>query len=153
MSSQLSHWRPLKSFLPEMPSMLNEFNELLRREFPMRAGGNGETWAPKVDLIETPEAYEVRADLPGCKVEDIKVSLAGNTLSIRGERREEERRSEDNVHIFERSHGIFHRSFTLPNAVKGEGVEAVAEDGILTVTVRKSEAAKSREIEVQIKKK
>ena len=154
MTTQLTPWRPLeRTLFPEVPSLLNELNEMFRRDLPLRLGGNGETWNPRVELVESPEAYEVKAELPGCKPEDIKVNLSGNTLSIHGEKRKEERRSEDNVHIYERSYGVFHRSFTLPNAVEDDGVKAEAHDGILTIKVKKSVPAKSREIKVQAKKK
>ncbi|MCA8920570.1 MAG: Hsp20/alpha crystallin family protein [Planctomycetes bacterium] len=150
MSHQLTEWRPFgRTLFPELPQLFNEFNEMFRRE----AGRNGESWSPRVELIEKPDAYEVKAELPGCKAADIKVNLTGNTLSIHGEKRQEERRSEENVHIYERSHGVFHRSFTLPSAVEADGVKAETQDGILTVKVKKAEKAKSREIKVEAKSK
>ena len=150
MSTQLTEWRPFgRTPFPELPSLFNEF---LRKEWPLRAG-NGDEWTPRVELTETPEAYEVHAELPGCKPDDIKVNLTGNTLCIHGEKRKEEQRAEDNVHIYERSYGSFQRTFNLPNAVVQDGVSAETSEGILTVKVKKAEAAQSREIKVEVKGK
>jgi len=114
----------------------------------MHMGAN-EDWTPRVDLSESPEGYEVRAELPGCQPEDIKINLTGNTLCIHGEKRKEERRAEDNVHVYERSYGAFQRTFNLPNPVDGDSVMAETKDGILTVRIKKAETARSREIEVK----
>lgn len=146
MTTQLTEWRPFgQNLFPELPTLFNEF---LRKEWPLR-GGNGEGWTPRVELTESPNAYEVRAELPGCKADDIKVNLTGNTLSIQGEKRQEERRAEDNVHIYERSYGMFQRTFNLPNPVDADSVKAETQDGVLTVKIDKATTNDSHDVKVE----
>tara|TARA_B100000965_G_scaffold403213_1_gene430825 strand:- start:627 stop:1007 length:381 start_codon:yes stop_codon:yes gene_type:complete len=112
---------------------------------PQQRGG----WSPRVELKEDPEHYLVQAELPGCKKEDIKVTLEGDTLTIRGEKKEEEKREDENVHVYERSYGSFTRSFRFPSAVDAEQVSAETSDGVLSVRVKKAEQSKSRTVEIK----
>src|SRR5206468_3824827 len=104
------------------------------------APGRGDSLAafsPAVDVEETPEEFVVRADLPGVAQKDVKVSLVGDTLTIRGERSEERKRKDGGYHRVERSHGAFERSFSFGTPVKDEGVNAQVRDGVLEVRVPK----------------
>ena len=110
-------------------------------------------WAsltPPVDVEETPEAYVFRADLPGVTSKDVKVMVSGDTLTLRGERKREERSAEGSLHRIERSYGSFERSFTLGTPVRADQVKASYKDGVLEIRVPKADEAKSREIEVQV---
>jgi len=109
-------------------------------------------WSPAtmpVDVEETAEAYVFRADLPGMQPKDVKVSLQGDTLSLRGERKREEQGSEGASHRVERSYGAFERSFKFGTPIRGDQVKASYKDGVLEVRVPKADEARSREIEVQ----
>ena len=106
--------------------------------------------APAVDVAETPDAYVFRADLPGLPSKDVKVTMNGDTLTLRGERKREEQKSEDTLHRIERSYGSFERSFTLEQPVRADQIKASYRDGVLEIHVPKAEVAKPREIEVQV---
>ena len=105
-------------------------------------------WYPSVDVAENEHSYEVKAELPGLKKEDIKLSLEDNVLTLEGERKEESETKKKNVRISERAYGRFQRCFRLPKEVSAEGVKASYKDGILTVEIPKSEAAKPKLIDV-----
>ena len=110
-------------------------------------------WAaltPAVDVEETPEAYVFHADLPGIDAKDVKITVNGDTLTLRGERKREEKKSEGSLHRFERSYGSFERAFTLGVPVSADQVKATYKNGVLEIRVPKAETAKSREIEVQV---
>jgi HSP20 family protein len=107
------------------------------------------TFTPAVDVEETANDFIVRADLPGLDQKDVKVNLMGDTLTIRGERRQEKERK-GNVHRVERIYGSFERTFTFNTPVKNEGIQARYRDGVLEIVVPKADEAKVREIEVQV---
>ena len=105
---------------------------------------------PEFDIAETGEHIVVKADLPGIDVNDLDINVVNNVLTVRGERREENEENKEQYHRIERRCGFFRRSFTLPAAVDTEGIEAHYKDGVLTLKIPKSEAAKSKRIEVRI---
>ena len=106
------------------------------------------TWLPAVDIYENDDAFVATADLPGLKKDDIDVSIEDNVLTVSGERKFEKSEDEGSFRRVERSYGTFRRSFTLPRGVESAKVEAKFEDGVLTLTLPKSELAKSRKITV-----
>ena len=116
----------------------------------MQPEGQSALLAPPVDVEETPEEFIVRADLPGVAQKDVKVSLMGDTLTIRGTRTDERKTKNGSFHRTERSQGAFERSFTFGTAVKNDGVSALVRDGVLEVRVPKADEAKLREIEVKV---
>src|SRR2546428_7996489 len=107
-------------------------------------------FTPSVDIEETGDEFVIRMDLPGVPQKDVKVSLMGDTLTIRGERKQETDRKDGNMHRAERVHGPFARSFQLGAPVRNDKVKAQYRDGVLEVHVPKAEEAKLREIEVQV---
>ena len=104
-----------------------------------------------MDVSETDKTVEVRLDLPGIKPEDVDIQLCAGTLTVRGERREEEEKKdkERNYHRVERRYGNFSRSVTLPCGVREDEAAAEYKDGVLTVTLPKSEESKTRRIKVK----
>lgn len=108
-----------------------------------------DSWAPALDLFEDKENLVVRAELPGMKNEDIDVSVHQNTLTISGERKSEKRDEGSEVSRSERFLGRFQRSFTLPKTVESNKVKASYKDGVLTVTLPKTEEAKPKQIEIK----
>ncbi len=107
------------------------------------------SFTPVVDIQETPEEFVVHADLPGLTSKDVKVNLLGDTLTIRGERKEEKKEGAGSALRIERSYGAFERSFTLGAPVRADGVKATYKDGVLEIHVPKAEEARRREIPVQ----
>jgi HSP20 family protein len=100
-------------------------------------------------VTETPEAFVVETELPGIEPKDVEVSLIGDTLTVKGEKRSKEERKDAVRHSVERTYGAFARSVTLPGLVDPERLSATSKDGVLTITLGKREEARSRRISVK----
>jgi HSP20 family protein len=109
----------------------------------------GEVASLALDVAEKDDAYVVKASLPGVNSEDVDITLADNVLTIRGETKADNEIKQENYHLRERRFGAFMRSVTLPNAVDADKIEAVNENGVLTLTLPKAESVKPRKIEVK----
>ena len=105
-------------------------------------------WAPSVDVSETADGFEVRAELPGVAKDDLHVSVKDNLLTLSGEKRQEKVDDAQNYRRIERRYGSFQRKFSLPREVEADDIKAEFSDGILTLSIPKSEAAKPTEIPV-----
>ena len=108
------------------------------------------SWMPTVDISETENDFEIYAELPGVSEGDVNVSVTDNLLTIKGEKRPEEKTDNENFHRVERRYGSFQRKFTLPRHVETAGIKAGFKDGILTLTIPKVEAAKPTEIPITV---
>lgn len=115
------------------PSSINEGTSLTTRE-----------WIPSVDIKEEEKQYVINADIPGVDPKDIEVSIDNGRLSIKGERKEEKKESKEGYERSECSHGIFYRSFTLPESADPDKVNAKGKNGVLTITVGKNKNAKHK---------
>lgn len=109
----------------------------------------GQLW-PRVDITEEKERFLVRADLPGLSKDDINVAIEGDTLTISGEKKEEHKREEGAYSHLERSYGSFQRSFTLPENVDKEKVNANYKNGVLELSLTKSGEPKKRARQIEI---
>jgi HSP20 family protein len=108
-------------------------------------------WSPSVDIEEEDDKYVIKADLPGVDKKDIEVKFEGGVLSIRGEKQTESETGKGTKrHRTERFHGTFARSFTLPDAVKADKVDASYKDGVLALTIPKSEESKPKSIDIKV---
>ena len=110
-------------------------------------------WMPPVDVIEEKEHIRIVAELPGVKAEDVRITMENNVLMMRGEKKKEIEEKDKRVHRFERSYGMFERSFTLPSTIDANKIVARYDDGVLTVLLPKIEAAKPKQIAVKVEKK
>ncbi len=106
-------------------------------------------FTPSLDIEESKDGFVIRVDVPGVSQNDVRVSLLGDALTIRGERKQAEVQADHRVHRAERGYGSFERSFRLGVPVRGDGVTATVRDGVLEVRVPKAEEAKTRDINVQ----
>lgn len=106
-------------------------------------------WLPSVDILETENELVVKADLPEVKLEDIAIHLENGILSLKGERRFEQKEKKAGYHRLERSYGAFARKFAVPETVDPEMVAASFKDGVLTITLPKKEIAKPRSIKIE----
>ena len=106
-------------------------------------------WRPAVDIIETPQAYVLRAEIPGINPDDVDVTLTGDTLTLRGEKAVEEKLEDQSWCMSERRAGGFERSFTLPAAVSAKDVEAEARHGVLTIKVMKAKEAQPHRVSIR----
>ena len=107
-------------------------------------------WAPVVDIIEEEKAYVIKAELPEMKREDVNVELEGGVLRISGVRKIEKEEKTRKYHRLERAYGVFARSFELPENIDANKVSASYRDGVLTVSVAKTEQAQPKHIEVKV---
>jgi HSP20 family protein len=108
-------------------------------------------WAPRVNVEEQEDRFEITADVPGMKKEEIDIEVRDNVLTIKGERKLEKEEENTNYHICERSYGTFQRAFTLPENVTTADIEAEYADGILRLTVPKAEPEKPKEIRIEVR--
>ena len=106
--------------------------------------------APDFDIVETEDHFVVKGDLPGIDAKDLDVKVTDNVLTVRGEKKDEFEEKKEHYHRIERRSGSFCRSFVFPAEVKTDGIEADYRDGVLTLTIPKSEAAKQKKIEVKV---
>ncbi len=108
-------------------------------------------WSPSVDIEEEDDKYLIKADLPGVDKDNIEVKLENGVLSIRGEKHTEKETGKGTKrHRTERFHGTFARSFTLPDAVKADSVEASYKDGVLSLVIPKQEEVKPKSIDIKV---
>ncbi len=107
-------------------------------------------WTPAFDVYEDKDNFTVVAELPGMKKDDIEVSLHNDGLSVSGERKRETKPEDTEVYRSERFFGRFQRTITLPTAVASDKVKAQYKDGVLTITLPKTEEAKPRQIDVAV---
>jgi HSP20 family protein len=107
-------------------------------------------WTPAVDIFETANDLVLRADLPDVELKDIDVRVENQTLTIAGERKFEQQDTVKGYHRIERSYGSFVRSFAVPNSFDTEHIGASFKNGVLTVSLPKKEAAKPRQIKVEV---
>jgi HSP20 family protein len=108
-------------------------------------------WSPAVDVYETENELVFKADVPDVDQKDIDVRVENQTLTVAGERKFEHKDSGQGYHRIERSYGSFSRSFAVPNSFDTDHIKADFKNGVLTVTLPKKEAAKPRQIKVEVK--
>ncbi len=135
----------IRSYMDRMDRLLDTFFE----GRPVTRGEPVEQWAPSLDVSETRDDIVVEAEVPGIDPKDIDISLVGDTLTIRGEKKQEEEK-EENYHLMERNYGTFTRSIRLPVEVQSDKITASYKNGILTIVLPKSEGAHKKEIKVKV---
>jgi HSP20 family protein len=109
-------------------------------------------WAPAIEVFEKEDRFVVKAELPGMKQEDIDLSVVGDTLTIKGQRKAETEVREEDYYCCERSYGSFFRSVALPSTVDAKKIEASYEDGVLEVTLPKAPEVKPKKVPILVKK-
>jgi len=130
-------------FSRRLPRILEE----LRREWPS-AGREG-AFVPAMDVADSDDRYVITVELPGGRREDVQVELQEGMLTIRGEKKSEREEKKEKRRYIERSYGSFSRSFRLPADADADRLDASFKDGVLTITIPKSEAAKPRTIAIK----
>jgi HSP20 family protein len=134
-----------------LANLHDQFNRIFNDSIRNYSGESAvTTWAPAVDIYETPNELVVKADLPDVEENDIDVRVENNLLTIRGERKLEKSVSEENYLRVERTYGSFSRSFSLPNTVNPEAIAAEYKNGLLTVTLPKREESRPRQVKVTV---
>lgn len=138
-------WTEVEAFTRELHRAFN------RPTASPSQDGNGhqKSWEPGMDVSDTDTAYIIEADLPGLTIQDITVQLEGAALVITGERQRAPQQQGGHYTHSERVFGKFQRTVNLPTAVNAEEIQAAYTNGVLTVTVPKANAARTRRINVQ----
>jgi HSP20 family protein len=149
----------LLSVIPEFEVLGRFFDDL---ELPRVFGRDGDL-VPAFDIAETDKEYTITGEIPGIEAKDLNVTFANGMLNIRGEKRMEQEEKDEHFHRIEREYGSFHRGFCLPENVRGEEAKAIYKDGVLKITLPKTEietkrievregrAAEKRETQVEVK--
>ena len=130
----------------------DQFDDWFRAlwRFPWGAAGTESMeWGPAVELTEENGAYRLTAELPGIRREDVEITLEDNVLTLKGKKEEEKEEKDKQYHLSERRYGEFQRSFLLPRSVATDEIRAEMKDGVLTVTLPKSQEAMGRRIEIK----
>ena len=147
--ADLTRWDPFS----ELTSLQDRMNQLFSRQFGS-SGRNSEqslgfaNFIPPVDIFEDDHNITIQAEVPGVSEKDLDIRLENNILIISGERKLENEEKKENFHRIERSYGRFSRSFSLPATVNPDSVNAEFDNGVLKITIAKSEEAKPRQIKI-----
>jgi len=136
-------WNPYRDVF----SIQDEINKLFEDTFKERK--TSDFWTPNIDILETKEEYKIKMDIPGVFKEDVNISVTGNDLIIKGERKEEKFENETNCYRKEIPYGIFMRQIVLPENVSEENIKALYKDGVLEVRIPKADKAKSKQITIE----
>ena len=143
MNALIRHNNPVNSLTTWLDSFFDEpIFESIDREFTGRF--------PKVDISENDTTYSIKADLPGLDKSDVSITVENGTLTIQGEKKEEHKKEHGKYYHLERSYGKFARSFMLPEEVLADKIDAKMHNGVLELTLPKTERATPRAIEVKI---
>jgi HSP20 family protein len=151
---------PWASFRTEMDRLFDRFSggfgfPSVQRLFDFAPAARSENLfnfaAPVVDVTEDDGAYKIAAELPGMSEKDIEISLSGDTLVLKGEKRQEHEEKETNRYLCERSYGAFQRSFVLPDGVDRNKIDAAFAKGVLTITLPKAPGAQQPQTKIEVK--
>ncbi len=148
MANELMEWRPFREvsrLRREMDRLWEDYFGSGRRALQPLQG----EFAPAVDVKETADQIVVKAEVPGIDAKDINISVTGDVLTIKGEKKSEREEKDENYHVVERSYGSFSRSLVLPAAADLDKIEAKYDKGVLTVTCPKKEEVKPKAIEIK----
>ncbi|MFQ5862215.1 MAG: Hsp20/alpha crystallin family protein [Candidatus Brocadiales bacterium] len=141
--ADIMRWPEVPGFGSLQREMDRLFEDFFRRSgLPMR-------WGPAADVMETSDSVIVKIELPGVEPKDVDISVSGDTLTIRGEKREEKEEKGKSFYRIERSYGSFHRTINLPSDVEADKAKADYKDGVLEVTLPKSERVKAKRIPIK----
>jgi len=142
-------WKPFRE-LERMRREMDRIWDSLVEEKPRKTRKAVTEWLPSVDVSETENNLVVEAEVPGIDPKDIDISLTDGRLIIRGEKKQAKEEKEADYHLVERSYGSLARMVELPAQVQSEKIEASYKDGILKITLPKSEEAKKKVIKIKV---
>lgn len=149
--STFDPFNAMQQAMQDMFDSFRPFSPWMERSFGgnLQPYGREGLWIPAFDVKERADSYVIEADLPGCKEDDLDITLTGNRLTVTGKRDESRREEGETYYSYERQSGSFSRAFTLPENVDANHISADLKDGVLSVVVPKTEAAKPRKISLK----
>ena len=144
----LTRWDPFREFT----TLQDRMNRLFRDSYgdAREEALTTTTFAPPVDVYEDEHSVTLKIEVPGIEEKDIDVRVENNTLTVHGERRFEKEEKEENFRRVERQYGSFTRSFTLPNTVDSENIDAQYDKGVLKIRLAKKAEAKPKQIKINV---
>jgi HSP20 family protein len=149
--SNLTRWEPVREMMTLREAMDRLFDDAFTRPFSLTREG-GSTWtSPAIDMYQTDDEIVVKAALPGFKPEEVQINVTGDVLTIKGEVKHEDEKKDKSWHIREQRWGSFERSLRLPTGVISDRAKADFDNGILTISLPKSEEVRPRTIAVKAK--
>ena len=155
MAWELQTWKPFKELAPfrDFEKMRKEMDRLWDSFFEggLRRRTEGAVeWLPSLDIAETKNELVVKCEIPGMDPKDIDISLSDGMLTIKGEKKQEREEKEADYHLVERSYGAFTRSVQLPKEVQSDKISAFYKNGVLKITLPKSEEVQKKEIKIKV---
>ena len=151
--TNLTRWEPTREMMTLREAMDRLFDDAFTRPFSLTREG-GSTWSsPAIDMYQTDNDVVVKADLPGIKADEVQINVNGDVLTIKGETKQQDEKKDKSWHIREHRWGAFERSIRLPSGVIADRANADFDNGVLTITLPKSEEVKPRTITVKTKTK
>jgi HSP20 family protein len=145
----LTPWKPMNELLRIHDEMDGVFEDFFGKRSLLRPAEGGDwEWMPAVDITETDDYLEVRADIPGVTEKEMTLSVTDNVLTLRGAKKRESEEKGENYHRVERSYGRFQRSFTLPKNLQTDKTAATFKNGVLTVSIPKVEEIKPKAVPI-----
>ncbi len=150
----MTRFVPFRSPLEDVAVLQNRLNSIFS-DFARPAGGDNEalsagSFVPPVDIYEDAQHLQLKLEVPGIKQEDLHLHVENQTLTVKGERKFEAEEKQENFHRIERRFGTFERSFTLPQTIDTGAVKASYDAGVLTISMAKKEAAKPRQVRIEV---
>jgi HSP20 family protein len=149
--SNLTRWEPAHETMTLREAMDRLFDDAFTRPFSIMRDGGSNWSSPAIDMYQTDNEVVVKAALPGIKANEVQINITGDVLTLRGETKQEEERKDKSWHLREQRWGAFERSIRLPTTVVADQAKADFDNGILTVTLPKSEKVKPKTITVKAK--
>ncbi len=150
--SELTPWRPVRDIERAFDEMEQNFEDVFGRPFypvAWRRSPSVRSWSPPMEVYEKNDEYIVKAELPGLNQGDIDISVVGDTLTIKGERRSLEDVNSENYYLCERCYGGFERSLTFPTELDAGKVDAIYENGVLEMRLPKAPEAKPNKVQIK----
>ena len=145
----LARWRPFRDLMNIQQDVDRLFDKFFGC-YPVEFDGGVGTWSPALDISEEESNLYFTIEVPGMTKEDVRITLQDNILTIRGEKKQETEQKGANYHRIERNYGSFTRSFSLPTVVEADKIRAQFQDGLLKVTLPKTEQVKPKEIPIAV---
>jgi len=142
----LTRWDPFQ----EMLNLRRTVDRLFDNASPDREWGQSPMWGLAVDVVENKDDFIVKASVPGIHLDDLDISYADDTLTIKGDIKSDNEVKEDQYHLRERRFGSFIRSISLPTKVKGDAIEASYQNGVVTLRLPKAEEVKPKRIAIKV---
>ena len=150
MSGEITRWKPFEGLTTLRRDMDRLWDRFIGDDWMPARLRNG--WSPSLDISETKTNLIVKTEIAGVDPKDVNISITGDVLTIKGEKKEEKEEKDENYHLMESNYGSFSRSVRLPVEVEQDKIKANCKNGVLKITLPKSTKSKAKEIKIDVNK-